>query len=110
MTTMESAVPGQTIFRRLRAVPGTTSGRVIIIMVSLCYLLNMIELIWAVWLRDDPRTCPSVIQEELAQLVVTPDGFCPAGPAETFAAAASMRRGKIWIRLPARGQPSTRTK
>ena len=42
MTTMESAVPGQTMFRQLRAIPGTTSGRVII-MVSLCYLLNMID-------------------------------------------------------------------
>ncbi|HEX3576512.1 MAG TPA: MFS transporter [Rhodopila sp.] len=42
MTTMETADPERTILRQLRAIPFTTSGRVII-MVSLCYLLNMID-------------------------------------------------------------------
>jgi MFS family permease len=28
-------------------------------------------LIWAAWFRDDPRSCPSVTHEELAQLVPT---------------------------------------
>ncbi|MEI9987781.1 MAG: MFS transporter [Aliidongia sp.] len=42
MTATENAIPEQTIFQQLRAIPSTTSGRVII-MVSLCYLLNMID-------------------------------------------------------------------
>jgi len=42
MTNDGKSVSGQTVFRQLRAIPGTTSGRVII-MVSLCYLLNMID-------------------------------------------------------------------
>jgi MFS family permease len=42
LTATKEAVPEQTLLRQLRAIPGSTSGRVII-MVALCYLLNMID-------------------------------------------------------------------
>jgi MFS family permease len=42
MTTMETTVPGRGFFREVRAIFGTASGRVIIL-VALCYLLCMID-------------------------------------------------------------------
>jgi MFS family permease len=42
MTTMDNAVPVRSFFREIRAIPGTVSGRVIIL-VALCYFLNMID-------------------------------------------------------------------
>jgi MFS family permease len=42
MTTLETAIPGRTFFGEVRAVFGTASGRVIIL-VALCYLLCMID-------------------------------------------------------------------
>ena len=42
MTTMNGALPARAFFREIRAIPGTVSGRVVIL-VALCYFLNMID-------------------------------------------------------------------
>jgi MFS family permease len=42
MSSAQGAVPGRGFFREIRAIPGTASGRVIIL-VALCYLLCMID-------------------------------------------------------------------